>query len=157
MVLVYRGDQGSNITVQSIQSYLLALTLGTGLVLTATGCPTVDLGDQPPDVGQCRPDKAYFKDVIWPKFIAPADPVRSCVGKSGCHAADTGRSALRLSVNPVNLDTNYQVVTRFINCQSPLSSSLLTKPLGGQDAHLGGDIFPTMADPAVVDFQGWFP
>ena len=153
MILVYRKAQGTNITVHSIQSYLLAL--GTGLLLT--GCPTVDLGDQPPDVGQCRPDKAYFKDVIWPNFIAPTDVNRSCVGKAGCHAADTGRSALRLSVNPVNYDTNYQVVTRFLNCQSPLSSSLLTKPLGGQDAHLGGDIFPSMADPAVVDFQGWFP
>ena len=139
--------------MQCIRIYLLAL--GTGIFLT--GCPTVDLGDQPPDVGQCRPDKTYFEEVIWPKYIAPADPARSCVGKSGCHATDTGRSALRLSVNPANLDNNYQVVTRFVNCQSPLASTLLTKPLAGQVTHLGGDIFVNSADPAVVDFEGWFP
>jgi hypothetical protein len=133
----------------------MVTALASATLLTA--CPTVDLGDQPPDVGQCRPDKLYFNDVIWPRYIAPVDMTRSCVGKSGCHAADTGRSALRFSTAPVNADGNYQVATRFLNCQSPLASTLLTKPLAGQEAHLGGDIFPNVNDPAVNDFRGWFP
>ncbi len=148
---------GLTTLVRSIQTYLRAFAASIILTTTFAGCPTVDLGDQPADVGQCRPDKTYFVDVLWPKFIAPADVNRSCVGKSGCHAATTGRSALRLTVNPVNYDTNYQVITRFLNCQSPSNSPLLTKPLAGMDAHLGGDIFLSTSDPAVADFEGWFP
>ena len=55
----------------------------------ATGCPTVDLGDEPQDVGQCRPDRQYFQDVIWPEFLVPADPNRSCIGDGtgGCDGA----------------------------------------------------------------------
>jgi hypothetical protein len=127
------------------------------LLLALLGCPTVDLGDSPPDVGQCRPDRVYFNDVIWPKYLAPTNMERSCIAKSGCHSTDTGRSAFRLSPSTAKLDSNYQVTTRFINCQSPSSSELLTKPLAGIEAHLGGDIFMNASDPAVADFQGWFP
>jgi hypothetical protein len=136
---------------------LLPLSTVALCTLMTLGCPTVDLGDSPPDVGQCRPDRAYFNEVIWPKYLAPTDVNRSCIMKSGCHSTDTGRSALRLSPLAAKLDTNYQVATRFLNCQSPLSSELLTKPLAGIEAHLGGDIFPNNTDPAVVDFRGWFP
>lgn len=122
------------------------------------GCPTVDLGDSPPDVGLCRPDRQYYIDVIWPRFLAPAQAARSCVGAIGCHESQSGRSALRLSTNvPADHDRNYQVVTRFLNCSTPLASELLTKPLAGVEAHQGGDIFPNSTDAAVIDFQGWFP
>jgi hypothetical protein len=121
------------------------------------GCPTVDLGDQPPDPALCRPDMAYYKDHIWPEFLAPADTTRSCVSQSGCHQAATGRSALRLETNPVDDTRNYEVVTRFLNCASPEVSPLLGKPLKGADPHGGGDLFPTTSDPAVVVFLGWFP
>jgi hypothetical protein len=118
----------------------------------------VDLGDTPPDIGQCRPDRQYYIDVIWPRYLAPATAARSCVAASGCHEAQSGRSALRLSIaTPVDHDRNYQVVTRFLNCSTPLASELLTKPLAGIEAHQGGDIFPNATDAAVVDFQGWFP
>jgi hypothetical protein len=129
-------------------------------LLTLAGCPTVDLGDSPPDVGQCRPDRQYYIDVIWPRYLAPSAPAeiaRSCVAASGCHESQSGRSALRLLTGlPVDHDRNYQVVTRFLNCSTPLASELLTKPLAGIEAHQGGDIFPAATDPAVVDFQGWF-
>jgi hypothetical protein len=127
-------------------------------LLTLSGCPTVDLGDTPPDIGQCRPDRQYYIDEIWPKYLAPATAGRSCVAATGCHQTTTGRSALRLSTaTPVDHDANYQVVTRFLNCASPESSELLTKPLAGIEAHQGGDIFPNATDPAVITFQGWFP
>jgi hypothetical protein len=127
-------------------------------LLTLAGCPTVDLGDTPPDIGQCRPDRQYYIDVIWPRYLAPATAARSCVAASGCHEAQSGRSALRLSTaTPVDHDRNYQVVTRFLNCSTPLASELLTKPLAGIEVHQGGDIFPNAMDAAVVDFQGWFP
>jgi hypothetical protein len=131
--------------------------LGLLALLPLAGCPTVDLGDTPPDIGQCRPDRQYYIDVIWPRYLAPAAPARSCVAASGCHEAQTGRSALRLSTAaPVDHDRNYQVVTRFLNCSTPTASELLTKPLAGIEAHQGGDLFPSAADPAVIDFEGWF-
>ncbi len=123
-----------------------------------TGCPTVDLGDTPPDIGQCRPDRQYYIDVIWPRYLAPSAPAKSCVAASGCHDAQTGRSALRLTTAlPVDHDSNYQVVTRFLNCSTPSASQLLTKPLAGLEAHQGGDIFADVNDAAVVEFQAWFP
>jgi hypothetical protein len=137
-----------------------ALKAARGLCIAAllTGCPTVDLGDTPPDIGQCRPDRQYYIDVIWPRYLAPPTAARSCVAATGCHQESTGRSALRLSTaEPVDHDRNYQVVTRFLNCGTPLASELLTKPLAGVETHQGGDIFPTTGDAAVVDFQGWFP
>lgn len=129
---------------------------GLGLSLLG-GCPTVDLGDQPPDPGQCRPDMQYYTQHIWPEYLAPADPAKSCVAATGCHQAASGRSALRLQTDPVDDLQNYQVVTRFLNCATPEASFLLSKPLAGGDPHAGGDIFASTSDPAVVTFLKWFP
>jgi hypothetical protein len=138
--------------------YRLRISVGALACLLLAACPTVDLGDVPPDIGQCRPDRQYYIDVIWPQYLAPTQAPRSCVAASGCHEAQGGRSALRLSIAaPIDHDRNYQVVTRFLNCSTPLASELLTKPLAGIEAHQGGDIFPSTADPAVTSFQGWFP
>ncbi|MEZ4404288.1 MAG: hypothetical protein R3B06_29985 [Kofleriaceae bacterium] len=129
-------------------------TLAAALLLT--GCPTVDLGDDPVDPGVCRPDPGYFQAEIWPKFLAPADPMKSCVGRAGCHGETDGRSALRLdNVAPIDFTRNYQVVTRFLNCGTPAASALLTKPLAGEDPHGGGDVFAA-GDPAIAVFEGWF-
>ena len=138
----------------------LRLTWGFAVLCTAglAGCPTVDLGDTPEDPPLCNPDRIYFEDVIWPEYLAPADPDRSCVGRTGCHRITDGRSALRLDTEePIDVSANYQVVRRFLNCGSPASSSLLTKPLGGLDPHAGGDLFADTTDPAVVAFEAWFP
>ena len=94
------------------------------------GCPTVDLGDQPPDPGVCRPDMQYFHDVIWPQYLAPADTAEELRGQqAGCHQAATGSSALRLQTDPVDDVQNYQTVIRFLNCGTPEASRLLTYPL----------------------------
>jgi hypothetical protein len=134
---------------------LLSMAL-LGMLAVLGGCPTVDLGDQPPDPEQCRPDMQYFHDHIWPEFLAPADPAKSCVAASGCHQSASGRSALRLETNPVDDAQNYQVVTRFLNCSTPEASPLLSKPLVGGDPHGGGDLFMSTSDPAVQTFLAWF-
>jgi hypothetical protein len=130
------------------------VVVGGALVLT--GCPTVDLGDDPPDPGVCRPDRAYFDATIWPQYLAPADEARSCV-RAGCHGDVAGVSALRLdSTEPIDLARNYQVATRFLNCGTPAASLLYTKPLGGLEAHGGGDIFVDV-DAQAAAFLSWFP
>lgn len=119
-------------------------------------CPTVDLGDTPVSPGSCRPDMAYFEDVIWPQFIAPANEAQSCVAEGGCHQLENGRSAFRVSVNPpIDFAANYNVTTRFLNCGTPQSSPLLTKPVGGVDSHGGGDLFAPGSEPELV-FLDWF-
>ena len=127
------------------------------LAASAAACPTVDLGDQPDDPLLCRPDRAHFDNVIWPQYLAPPDPARSCVAAAGCHAIAGGRTPLRLTTDPLDLDRNYDTVRRFINCSSPLDSPLLVEPLAGTTAHGGGDLFPDTNDPAVVAFLQWFP
>jgi hypothetical protein len=124
----------------------------------AAGCPTVDLGDAPVAPGSCRPDPGYFRDVIWPEMLAPADQERSCVAEPGCHRQEDGRSALRLiaePMTPADHDDNYDVVTAFLNCGSPGASALLTKPESGTDSHGGGDLFDPGSEPSTA-FLGWF-
>ena len=133
----------------------LALIVAT-LAVTSVGCPTVDLGDVPADPGQCRPDPAYYEDVIWPEFLAPAAaPERSCINDAGCHRSADGRSALRLLHDPPDHDANYGVVTRFLNCGTPDASSLLSKPASGVDPHGGGDLFG-LEDQTTTVFLQWF-
>ena len=117
--------------------------VGVGLaLLLLPGCPTVDLGETPVSPGACRPDPAYFEEFIWPEFIDVADNEKSCVSEGGCHQLENGRSAFRVSLTePIDFSANYNVATRFLNCGTPDSSSLLTKPLSGVDSHGGGDIF----------------
>lgn len=138
--------------------WLAGAVAASGLATLLAACPTVDLGETPPDTGQCRPDRQYFEDVIWPEFIAPPAAASSCVAAAGCHETSTGRSAFRVDgIEPIDLSANYDVVTRFLNCGTPGASPLLTKPLAGIEAHGGGDIFSSTADPAVTAFEAWFP
>lgn len=136
---------------------LAPAALVMGLAAALAGCPTVDLGDVPPDPNVCRPDRTYYEEQIWPNYLAPTAPAKSCVAQAGCHAANNGRSALRLDTsNPPDHQQNYAVVTRFLNCNTPEASGLLTKPLASEDPHGGGDLF-TATDMEVAVFEGWFP
>lgn len=127
----------------------------TTCAVAGAGCPTVDLGDTPVSPGSCRPDPAYYRDVIWPEFIAPGDASRSCVAAAGCHRIEDGRSALRLATDPVDEARNYDNFTRFLNCGAPEASAALTKPLSGVDPHGGGDLFAPGSDPETT-FLAWF-
>jgi hypothetical protein len=154
----YAGDE-SVVRRPRLTSSLRSVCLGALplLIALSTGCPTVDLGDQPEEAPLCDPGPDYFETTIWPQYLAPVEMERSCVGKAGCHRANDGRSALRLDVGePIDFDSNYQVVRRFLNCSSPGASRLLTEPLAGAERHGGGDIFADASDPAVVAFEAWF-
>jgi hypothetical protein len=136
------------------------ILLGAVLV-TSVGCPTVDLGENPPDPPDCRPDPVYFRDTLWPQYLAPAAPNLSCINDAGCHRIEDGRSALRLEPNPMSQgdhDNNYATVTRFLNCGFPEASPLLTKPMSTVDAHGGGDMFDDSLAPGTQRFifEDWF-
>jgi hypothetical protein len=133
----------------------LAALLVTTCAVGGAGCPTVDLGDTPVSPGSCRPDPAYYRDVIWPDFVSPPDDARSCVAASGCHRIEDGRSALRLTTDPVDDNRNYDNFTRFLNCGAPEASPALTKPMSGADPHGGGDLFNPGDDPEST-FLEWF-
>jgi hypothetical protein len=138
-----------------VRGYVFALLLAGAPALLG-GCPTVDLGDTPEDVGQCNPTQGepYFEQMIWPTYIN--NSTKSCV-TSGCHESQTGQSALRFDIaTPVDYQTNYRAAQVYLSCATPSSSELLTKPLAGTTAHGGGDIFPSLSDPAVVVFLAWF-
>lgn len=140
---------------------LLVMGMGGMAALVLSACPTVDLGDVPPDPNVCRPPREYYEEMIWPNYLAPANAANSCVANAGCHNAANGRSALRLdNSNPPNHSQNYSAVTRFLNCNTPDASGLLTKPLSTEDPHGGGDILvpgDMMDDQAIAVFRGWFP
>jgi hypothetical protein len=135
--------------------------IGAALVTAlCAGCPTVDLGDTPPDPGICTPDMGYFQTQIWPNYldppIDPASPNRTCA-QANCHDSVSGRSGLRLkTMEPIDYAANYAVVTQYLNCGNPDSSELLTKPLAGIEPHVGGDIFPDEQDAQAQVFLKWF-
>lgn len=134
----------------------IAIVMGSVALGCLAACPTIDLGEDPSNPGVCRPDPAYFRNEMWPKYIAVADPMKSCIGRSGCHSESDGRSGLRFdsSATP-DLERNYQVAVRFLNCGTPSASTLYTRPLAGEDSHGGGDIFSS-TDPQAAVFEGWF-
>jgi hypothetical protein len=133
---------------------LLSLLGLSGLVsLALTACPTVDQGDVPPPPAACQPSMADFQDKIWPMAIDPPDKSKSCVNQAGCHTRETGRSALRLIQPPMaagDWQMNYDVVTRFLNCNTPSASSFVTKPSAGGDPHAGGDLWPQDGEPTIT-------
>jgi hypothetical protein len=136
--------------------------MGKGLTLLAglagleglAGCPTVDLGDTPTEIGLCNPAGGvqYFQDQIWPNYVVRTNPAKSCAAV-GCHVA--GGNGLDF---PAQIDymASYKRSQIYLNCGTPGASLFLTKPLAGVDAHSGGDIFPDMNDPAVQIFLAWF-
>ena len=120
------------------------------------GCPTVDLGDTPPDIGLCNPSGgiAYFVSTIEPMFLKVTDKTTGCARSTMCH---DGNHGLTLKVSPsVDDMANYRVTQVYLNCGQPQASELLTKPLAGIDFHQGGDLFQSTSDPAVQAFLGWF-
>lgn len=132
--------------------HVLLIVLLAAAALATAACPGVDLGENPPDPPSCRPDPIYFENVIWPEMLAPADPARSCVDEAGCHRSTDGRGPLRLDVTDPG--SNYPIVIRFLNCGSPLDSSLWTKPVSGVTPHGGGDQFDEAL--LLTTFLDWF-
>jgi hypothetical protein len=125
----------------------LALTL-------LAGCPTVDLGDTPTEIGLCNPagGEPYFQDKIWPMYVTRPNPTQTCA-RASCHVA--GGNGLDFP-DPVDYPTAYRRVQIYLNCGNPESSLFLTKPLAGVEPHGGGDIFASESDPAVQVFLDWF-
>jgi hypothetical protein len=124
------------------------------LAVALAGCPTVDLGDTPTEIGLCNPagGEPYFQAQIWPKYIVRGASDGGCA-KVGCHV--TGGNGLDFPM-PVDYPTAYKRSQLYLNCGTPNASPFLTKPLAGIDSHGGMDIFASNADPAVQVFLDWF-
>ncbi len=126
-------------------------------LLALAGCPTVDLGDTPENLGVCNPPggETYFENQIWTNYMNVAGtiaPNHKCTD-AGCH--DLGGSVLRMTVDPPDYQANYTIVQAELNCSDPEASKFLTWPLAGIDAHGGGDIF-NVGDPQYEVFEAWF-
>ena len=126
------------------------------LSLAATGCPTVDLGDTPEDIGLCNPRGGlpYFQDVIWPMYVRPSNAANGCTKTGGCHIFGDG-NLLGYKVSPVDFPANYRATLVHLECGTPMMSKFLTKPLAGIDGHGGMDIFQAGA-PEIQVFLDWF-
>ncbi len=122
--------------------------------LALAGCPTVDLGDTPPDIGACNPNGGidYFTNMLWPQFLHPSGP-KDCAQSAGCHLKAHG---LTLDPGPpVDYAANLKIVQQYLNCGTPTASELLTKPLAGVDGHGGGDLIQP-GDAEYTVFINWF-
>jgi hypothetical protein len=139
-------------TVAGASRLAFYLALGGSL----TGCPTVDLGDTPPDIGLCNPAGGidYFRDKVWPEYVVRTDPNKACTKAGACHN-EAGGNALGFKTMPVDDAFNYRQTQIYLNCGTPSASELFTKPVSGMDLHGGGDLFPP-TDPAAQVFLDWF-
>ncbi len=122
--------------------------------LLLCGCPTVDLGDDPPAVGLCNPNGGYeyFQTVIVPNYLKLADRTTGCGQSSMCHDRSHG-VAFDLA-SPASM-ANYALTKNYLNCGTPRQSQLLTKPLAGEDGHGGGDLVVNGSS-EMMDFLMWF-
>jgi len=122
--------------------------------LAFAGCPTVDLGDTPSDIGQCNPPggQDYFDNVIYPQYLNANTP--ACTSSGGCHN-EAGGNALNLRTQPVDPVLNFKQAQVYLNCGTPEMSDLLTKPLAGTNPHGGGDLIQP-GDPRIQLFLDWF-
>jgi hypothetical protein len=126
------------------------------LALAATGCPTVELGDTPEDIGQCNPRGGlpYFQDVIWPMYVRHGS-ANGCTRTGGCHIFGDG-NLLGYKVNPtIDFPANYRATLVHLQCGTPMMSKFLTKPLAGIDGHGGMDLIQP-GSPEVQAFLDWF-
>ena len=121
------------------------------------GCPTVDLGATPSDIGQCNPKGGlqYFQDQIWPNYIQN-NGNRSCIDTTGACHAENGGNVMTFKTMPVNYSANYKSVQIQLNCNTPDASLFLTKPLANIEDHTGGPIFADENVAAVKTFLAWF-
>jgi hypothetical protein len=119
------------------------------------GCPTVDLGDTPTDIGLCNPPGGvdYFTDVIWPEFVRPTDATKGCTRAGGCHN-EAGGLSFRTQPAP-DFPFNFRQAQLFLNCGNPMQSLFLVKPLAGMEPHSGGELIQP-SDDAVAKFLAWF-
>jgi len=122
--------------------------------LLLCGCPTVDLGDDPPAVGLCNPAGGfdYFQTMIVPTYLKLPDKTTGCGRSSMCH--DRAHGAAFDLANPTSM-ANYTLTKNYLNCGSPRQSQLLTKPLAGEDGHGGGDLVQSGSNEFNI-FMGWF-
>jgi hypothetical protein len=126
-------------------------------VLVLAGCPTVDLGDTPSEIGTCNPagGRDYFTYVIWPQYVRQDNMLTGCTRANGCHN-ETGGNGLSFQTGAtIDLNFNYRQAQQYLKCGQPMASEFLTAPLAGIDAHDGGDIFQP-DDPEVQLFLDWF-
>jgi hypothetical protein len=125
-----------------------------GSFIALAGCPTVDLGDTPTDIGVCNPAGGlqYFQDQIYPNYMVRDNGNTSC-RRAGCHVA--GGNGLDYPAQ-VDFAADYRRTQVQLNCGSPEASPFLIKPLAGIEPHGGGDIFRSLDDDAVKIFLDWF-
>ncbi len=118
------------------------------------GCPTVDLGDTPSDIGACNPTKGidYFISNIEPKYLKIDDATTGCARNSSCHDQAHGLALSRVVGDDM---INYRVSQGYLNCGQPMASQMLTRPLAGIDGHGGGDQFQP-GSPEEATFLAWF-
>jgi hypothetical protein len=125
-------------------------------VVLLCGCPTVDLGDDPPDIGLCNPTKGmtYFQTEIVPNYLKLADTANGCGRDGACHNRAHGL-AFDLAAGNLASTANYRVAVQYLNCGQPRQSPLLTKPLAGEDGHGGGDLIQN-GSAEMMTFLSWF-
>jgi hypothetical protein len=126
------------------------------LALASAGCPTVELGDTPEDIGMCNPrgGQAYFQDVIWPQYVRH-DKANACTSAGGCHVLGAGNLLGYKTQPSVDFPANYRATLVHLDCGTPMMSKFLTKPLAGIDGHGGMDIIMP-GSPEVQLFLDWF-
>jgi hypothetical protein len=126
--------------------------------LALGGCPTVSLGEVPPDIGLCNPSggEDYFDTQIWPSYLAITDPLQAhtCIDQ-GCHGHQTFSGGLGFDETDPMSPNNYRAAQGELNCATPGASKLLIWPLAGIQPHGGGDLFRT-TDPEYTTFNNWF-
>ena len=119
------------------------------------GCDTVDLGQPPAGLNECRPGPLFFTTDVWPKVLGATFGGKHC-SDGGCHDAASPRQLVlppptSPAAVPLPPDWNavYTSAANQMQCASVGASELLTRP-SGQRQHGGGKLFEPDGAEAMV-------
>ncbi|MEA2701016.1 MAG: hypothetical protein QOI66_5287 [Myxococcales bacterium] len=129
--------------------------MAAATTLFGVGCDTVDLGQPPAGLNECRPGPAFFTTDVWPKVLGATFAGKHC-SDGGCHDAASPRQLVLpppTSAPAVPLPPDWQAVytsaSNQMQCANVGASELLTRPSGVRQ-HGGGKLFEPDGAEAMI-------
>jgi hypothetical protein len=136
----------------------LAFVIIAATAAAAAGCDTVDLGQPPAGINECRPGPLFFTTDVWPKVLGASFDGKHC-SDGGCHDAASPRQLVLPPPTspaavplPPDWEVDYESAANQMQCSNVAASELYARPTGIR-THGGGKLFEPGSIEAMILLQ----